>query len=103
MLNKDQRERLSLLRSMSEKSRKECLESLEANDWDTAMALEWMKKKEEDPNASIEEFHAQYEQARDKAFVLPDDRYDVDSKKQAAPNRAARRAEKKKQKNKKPK
>lgn len=99
MLNHDQRERLSLLKSMSGRSRKECLESLEENDWDTAMALEWMDKKSKDPNADIEAFHAQYDAARDKAFVLPEDRYDVDaSKKAGSGNRASRRAAKKNKK-----
>ena len=99
MLNQDQRQRLSLLKSMSQRTKKECLEALEANFWDTSMAFEWIKKKDTDPNASLEDFHSQYDIARSKAAVLPDDRYDIDnSNKGGATNRAARRAQKKNKK-----
>ena len=99
MLNKDQRERLALLRSMGkgEFKRKEEIEALENNFWDTSMAFEWLKKKEEDPEASLEEFHKAFDQARSKAAVLPQDRYDLSSN-NAKPNRKARRAERKKKK-----
>ncbi len=100
MLTKDQRERLGLLRTMAgdDVSKKEALQALEENFWDTAMALEWIRRKKVDADASIEEFHQKYEVARAQAAAaLPEDRYDVaDSKKQGeATNRAARRAAKK--------
>ena len=100
MLNKDQRARLSLLRTMAgeEVSKKEALQALEENFWDSAMALEWIRRKRVDENASIGEFHQKYETARAQAAAaLPEDRYDVaDSKKQSeGSNRAARRAAKK--------
>ena len=79
------------------KQQKEEIEALENNFWDTSMAFEWLKKKEEDPEASLEEFHKAYDQARSKAAVLPQDRYDLSSN-NAKPNRKARRAERKKKK-----
>lgn len=99
MLNKDQRERLSLLHSrcQDEFKRKEELKALEDNFWDTSMAYEWLRTSKENPSASLEEFHSAYDQARSKAAVLPQDRYDLASS-NAKPNRSARRAERKKEK-----
>ncbi len=101
MLSKDQRERLSLLHSRGngEFKRKEEIQALEDNFWDTSMAYEWLNKKKEDPMASLEDFHKAYDLARSKAAVLPTDRYDLGSN-NAKPNRKARRAEKKQKKQK---
>ena len=90
MLNKDQRERLSLLHSRchDEFKRKEELKALEDNFWDTSMAYEWLRTSKENPSASLEEFHSAYDQARSKAAVLPQDRYDLASS-NAKPNRSA--------------
>ncbi len=97
MLNSDQRERLKLLRSMAGESctKKEAKEALELNYWDTSMALEWIHKKKENPDASLEDFHRSYDIARSKAAVLPSDRYDL-TPNGVKPNRQQRRAEKKK-------
>lgn len=100
MLTSDQRQRLTLLRTMGEWERKDALKALEDNFWDTSMANEWLKRIQVDPEASLEEFHKEYETARQKsASYMPEDRYDLEpSKKATASNRAARRAEKKKKK-----
>jgi hypothetical protein len=104
MLTKDQKERLSLLKSMygEEISKKDAIEALEMNYWDTAMAFEWLKKKKNSSEVSLEEFHAAYDEARKKAVVLPSDRYDTNSESKNAPaNRKQRRAAKKEKKSKK--
>lgn len=102
MLTKDQKERLSLLRTMISEDipKKDALEALEKNYWDTAMAKEWLSKKEE--GISLEDFHSSYDEARNKAVILPSDRYDVPtSKKNEGPtNRKQRRAAKKEKKKK---
>lgn len=95
MLTKDQKDRLSLLRTMvgDDISKKEAIEALEANYWDTAMATEWLKKKEAKEEITLEEFHESYEKAREKAVVLPSDRYDLGNNTKAVPqNRRQRRA-----------
>ncbi len=99
MLTKDQRERLSLLKTMKgeEVSRKDAIDALEKNYWDTAMAFEYLKRKEQDGEVDLESFHAQYDDARKKAVVLPGDRYDTGSDGKSAPaNRSQRRAAKRK-------
>ena len=52
MLNKDQRERVDLLRVMGkgESKRKEEIEAFEKNFWDTQRACEGQKKKREQPD-----------------------------------------------------
>lgn len=99
MLNKDQRNRLSLLKTMAgdELTRKEGIKALEENYWDTAMALEWLKLKRENPEASLDEFHKTYDIARQHAAVLPQDRYDLNTS-GGKSNRKQRRAEMKKAK-----
>lgn len=94
MLNKDQRQRLSLMKTMGHFSKKEAIEALELNDWDTSMAFEWTKYKQRNPEGSIEEFHAEYQKALEKSVELPQDRYDVTDS-NVKPNRQARRAAKK--------
>lgn len=104
MLTKDQKERLSLLRSMAGEdiSKKEAIEALQLNYWDTAMATEWLRKKKENIEISLEDFHKSYEEARQKAIVLPSDRYDLGNSKTSVPqNRRQRRAAKKEKKAKK--
>ena len=100
MLNKDQKQRLSLLRSMIECTKKEALDALEQNFWDSAMALKWLRLQRENAETSLDEFHQKYDEARQKSAVLPQDRYDIpNSKKVEAPsNRQARRAAKKNKK-----
>lgn len=104
MLNKDQRERLSLLKTMKgdEISRKDAIDALEKNYWDTAMAFEYLKMKESGNEVDLDSFHAQYDEARKKAVVLPSDRYDTGNDSKSAPqNRSQRRAAKKNRKNRK--
>ena len=58
MLTKDQKERVSLIKTMCayEISKKEALEALELNRWDTAMALEWIEAKRGNPD-TVERNH----------------------------------------------
>ncbi len=99
MLSSDQRGRLSLLRSLAQVEKKEALEALENNYWDTSMAFEWIKCKRENPDANLEEFHTSYQKAKDEAFVLPADRYDLNnSSKKTGSNRQSRRAQMKQEK-----
>lgn len=101
MLTKDQKERLSLLKSMNgdEISKKDAIDALEKNFWDTAMAFEYLKRKKDNEDFNLEEFHSQYDEARKKAVVLPSDRYDLSNdKKGGAMNRKQRRAAKKNKK-----
>lgn len=91
MLNKDQRQRLSLLRGMCKTSRKEAIDALEKNYWDTSMASEWLKLVSVEPDASLEEFQKKFEEARSKVHEMPADRYDLQDSKRM-PNRAERRA-----------
>lgn len=102
MLTKDQKERVSLIKTMCayEISKKEALEALELNRWDTAMALEWIEAKRGNPDKTIEEFQQDYAEARKQSVVLPQDRYDLEPKKEKAEptNRQQRRAEKKRKK-----
>lgn len=99
MLTSDERRRLNLVCTMGSWKRKDALNALRDNFWDTSMAVEWLKLSSEDPNADIEKFHQDYEQARAKsASAMPVDRYDLESNKKGGSNRAARRAEKKKKK-----
>ena len=101
MLTADQRERLTLLKTLAQCDKKEAREALENNDWDTSMAFEWMKYRKEHPEATLEEFHTLYQKQKDEAYVLPADRYDVaTSSKKAGSNRQARRAMKKQEKKK---
>ncbi len=102
MLTKDQKERLSLLKTMNggEISKKEAIEALEKNFWDTAMAFEWLKRKQNNDEISLDEFHQNYEEARKKAVVLPSDRYDTPNDNKAPSNRRQRRAAKKNSKKK---
>ena len=99
MLTSDQRSRLSLLRKMGKCTRKEGIEALEKNNWDSSMAFEWLKLQKEGSPITLEEFQKSYEEARSKSAVLPQDRYDIpNTKKEEAPNRRARRAQQKKDK-----
>lgn len=82
-------------------TRKEAKEALEANFWDTSMALEWMQLKKKNPEASLEEFQKSYDVARSKAAALPADRYDLGISSKGNPNRQQRRASMKKDKKKK--
>ena len=97
MLNHDQRQRVSLLKTMRQCSRKEAIEALEKNFWDTSMASEWIKLFQENSDLTLEAFHQKYDEARSKAAELPSDRYDLQDSNRK-PNRAERRAAKKNKK-----
>ena len=99
MLTLDQRGRVSLLKSLAHCEKKEAVEALENNFWDTSMAFEWMKYRSEHPEANLEEFHTLYQKAKDEAAVLPVDRYDLNnSNKKTGSNRQSRRAQMKQDK-----
>lgn len=101
MLNSDQRTRLKLLRNLGNYEKKVALQALEDNFWDTSEANLWLKTKASNPDITLEEFHKQYDENKNKsAAIMPQDRYDLEpSKKEAAgSNRASRRAAKKKKK-----
>ena len=97
MLNHDQRQRVSLLKTMRQCSRKEAIEALEKNFWDTSMASEWIKLSQENSDLTLEAFHQKYDEARSKVAELPSDRYDLQDSNRK-PNRAERRAAKKNKK-----
>lgn len=98
MLNSDQRSRLSLLRKMAKCTRKEGIDALEKNNWDTSMAIEWIKFQQAGINISLEEFHRHFEESRKQSAVLPQDRYDVPNTQKVIENRKSRRAKMKQEK-----
>ena len=100
MLNQDQKQRVTLLRSMIECTKKEAIEALEKNFWDTSMAVGWLRKIRNNEEVDIEQFHSEYEEARKKSAALPQDRYDIPNSTKVIENRQARRAAKKKKKKK---
>ena len=95
MLNSDQRSRLSLLRKMAKCTRKEGIDALEKNNWDTSMAIEWIKFQQAGINISLEEFHRHFEEARKQSAQ---DRYDVPNTQKVIENRKSRRAKMKQEK-----